>query len=235
MRLDDLAREAGVPTTTVRLYQNKGLLHGPRLVGRTGYYDEGHLARLRLIARLQEQGFSLAAIARVLETWEGGRDLADLVGAEEELGRVLHPREAVVLDAGELLAAFPAGSMTPELVQRAASMGLVSATDDGRFRIPDRRFLEAGATLMALGVPGEAVLDEWAHLARATDGIARRFLKVFEEHLLGAAAPDELAGLLPRLHATARLVVAAALDASIVRQAAKRLGPLDDGRSGDAV
>ena len=37
MRVDDLARAAGVATTTIRLYQSKGLLPPPRLVGRTGY------------------------------------------------------------------------------------------------------------------------------------------------------------------------------------------------------
>src|SRR3954467_5052908 len=99
MRLDDLAREAGVPTTTVRLYQNKGILHRPRLVGRTGYYDGTHLTRLALIARLQDQGFSLSAVARLLETWEAGRDLTDLVGVEQQLDRLLDRGQPVIMDA----------------------------------------------------------------------------------------------------------------------------------------
>ncbi|HEY4378560.1 MAG TPA: MerR family transcriptional regulator, partial [Acidimicrobiales bacterium] len=78
MRIDDLAREAGVASTTVRLYQSKGLLPGPRVVGRTGFYDQSHLSRLRLISRLQEDGFSLASITRLLSLWEEGRDLGDL-------------------------------------------------------------------------------------------------------------------------------------------------------------
>ncbi len=79
MRLDDLAREAGVATTTVRLYQNKGLMPDPRLVGRTGYYDRIHVTRLTLIGRLQEQGFSLAGIGRVLYTSVAGTALCSLV------------------------------------------------------------------------------------------------------------------------------------------------------------
>ena len=35
-RLDELARRAGVASTTVRLYRSKGLLARPRLEGRTG-------------------------------------------------------------------------------------------------------------------------------------------------------------------------------------------------------
>ncbi|MFN2607175.1 MAG: MerR family transcriptional regulator [Acidimicrobiales bacterium] len=65
--LDDLARRAGLPTTTVRLYQHKGLLPGPRLVGRTGRYDESHLSRLALIGRLQDEAghrFPAAAAGR---------------------------------------------------------------------------------------------------------------------------------------------------------------------------
>jgi len=232
MRLDDLAHRAGMPTTTVRLYQNKGLLHGPRLVGRTGFYDESHLTRLALIARLQDQGFSLAAIGQLLETWESGRDLADLVGVEEQLDQLLNRRREVVMDAAELLAYFPADALTPELIQRASSMGLVEATDAGRFRIADQRFLETGAALVKLGVPTSVVLDEWAHLSRVTDNIARRFISVFENHLLppdwsdglDRKQADALAATLAQLQTTARQVVAAALDASIARQGSKRLG-----------
>ena len=51
-RLDELARAAGVASTTVRLYRSRGLLPPPRLEGRTGWYDDAHLSRLCLIARL---------------------------------------------------------------------------------------------------------------------------------------------------------------------------------------
>ena len=233
MRLDELARRAGVATTTVRLYQNRGLLPGPRLAGRTGFYDQRHLTRLALIGRLQDQGFSLAGIGRLLDTWEDGRDLDDLVGVEHELD-VLLTRHETVLDAAELAARFPSAARSPELIRRASSMGLIEATTDGRFRIPDQRFLEAGATLIGLGVPAEAVLDEWAALAAASDGIAERFLALFERHLLpedwrrdltGPKAA-ELAATLGRLRQTARQILLAALDASITRAGTDRLGAL---------
>lgn len=234
MRLDELARQAGIATTTVRLYQNKGLLAGPRLVGRTGYYDAGHLARLALIGRLQAQGFSLAGIGRVLETWEEGRDLADLVGVEQQLDVLLSRRHEVVLEAADLLAQFPAGSLTPAHIQRAAAMGLVEPTDDGRFRAPDQRFLETGATLIRLGVPVDVVLDEWARLTEVTDGVAQRFISLFEEHLLPSDWPRdldhertaELASTLAQLGQTAGQVVAAALDMSLAREGARRLAQL---------
>jgi len=234
MRLDELARQAGVATTTVRLYQNRGLLTGPRLVGRTGYYDQSHLARLALIGRLQDQGFSLAGIGRVLETWEEGRDLADLVGVEQQLDVLLNQRHDVVLDAPDLLAQFPPGSLTPELIQRAGSMGLVEVTDDGRFRVPDQRFLDTGAALIRLGVPADVVLDEWALLSEVTDGVAERFIALFERHLLPTDwqhgldrdRAAELATALAQLRQTAGQVLAAALDASIAREGTGRMASL---------
>ena len=234
LRLDELAQRAGVATTTIRLYQNRGLLPGPRLVGRTGYYGPAHLARLALIGRLQAQGFSLAGIGRLLETWERGRDLTDLVGVEEELEALLDRRPEIVLDAAELLGRFPADSLTPELVQRAAGLGLVEPTDDGRFRVPDRRFLDTGAALVELGVPVDVVLDEWEALRDLTDSIAARFIAVFEDHLLPAGWErgldpgdvERVATTLARLRQTAGQVVAAALDASLAELGTKRLAEL---------
>lgn len=234
LRVDALAAAAGVATTTIRLYQQRGLLPGPRLQGRTGWYGPAHLARLRLIARLQAEGFSLAGIGRLLESWEQGRDLTDLVGVEAQLDSLLHRREPIVLTAAELLERFPADLVTPEVLRRAVESGLAELQDDGRFRVPDVRFLETGADLAALGVPVEVVLDEWDALRRQTDAVAERFVRVFEDHLLPAdwrvdlraERVQELAATLARLQHSAREVLLAALDASIAQVGGERLAEL---------
>lgn len=233
-RLDDLAREAGVASTTVRLYRTKGLLPAPRMVGRTGWYDEAHLSRLRLIGRLQSEGHSLAGIADLFDQWERGRSLDAVIGVEAGLDALLGAPRAVELDPVELLAQFPDGSLTPDAMQRAVALGVVTPTDDGRFRIPDRRFLDTGAALVALGLPSEVVLDEWETLIGHTDEIAARFIGLFETHLapddwetdLDDAQAIELAGSLVKLQATAREVLVAALDASLARLGRERLGSL---------
>lgn len=234
MRLDDLAREAGVPTTTVRLYQNKGLLAPPEVRGRTGYYGSPHLSRLRLIARLQGQGFSLAGIRTLLEQWERGGDLDGLVGVEAGLDALVGDGHAVVLDPTEVIGRFPPGAMTPEQMQRAGRLGLVEVTGDGRVRIADRRFLDTGAALAHLGLPVGVILDEWEHLVAHTDAVARRFMAVFDEHLappdwrhgLDREQADRLAATLAQLQAAARQVVVAALDAAIARLGRERLAAL---------
>ncbi|MEO6629736.1 MAG: MerR family transcriptional regulator, partial [Aquihabitans sp.] len=191
-RLDDLARQADVASTTVRLYQAKGLLAAPRLEGRTGWYDDSHLSRLRLIARLQSEGHSLAGIADLLQQWEQGRSLDAVVGIELELDALLGEPHSVVLDPAELVGRFPDGSMTGELMQRAAALRLVTLTDDGKVRIADSRFLDAGSALARLGVPLDVVLDEWEALVAHTDDIANRFLTVFEQHLAPADWREDL-------------------------------------------
>lgn len=233
-RLDDVARHAGVASTTVRLYQTKGLLAPPRLEGRTGWYDDSHLSRLRLIARLQGEGYSLAGIANLLEQWEQGRSLDAVIGIEAELDALLGDVHAIVLDPVELLERFPDRSMTPDLLQRAASLALAQPTDDGLIRVTDRRFLETGAALAHLGIPIAVILDEWERLVVHTDDIAARFVGLFETYLapadwragLDTERARELAQTLGRLQATARQVLAAALDASVARLGRERLGEL---------
>jgi DNA-binding transcriptional MerR regulator len=233
-RLDEVARQAGVASTTVRLYQSKGLLAPPRLEGRTGWYDDSHVNRLRLIARLQHEGHSLAGIADLLEQWERGRSLDAVIGVEAELDSLLGDAHAVELEPAELLGRFPQGSMTPDQMQRAAALGLVEPTREGKIRVADRRFVETGAALAALGIPLTVILDEWEVLVGHTDEIAERFIANFETHLAPANWRDgldddtarELAVTLAKLQATARQVVIAALDASIARLGRERLAEL---------
>ncbi len=235
MRIDELARRAGVATTTVRLYQNRGLLPGPRLEGRTGWYGPAHLDRLRLIARLQDEGHSLAGIGRLVEGWERGAALRDVVGEEASLAALFGTPRDLVLTPEELAARVPPDSLDAAAMARAVALGLVEPTDDGRLRILDARFVDTGPALHDLGVPIDVVLDEWEALRAATDAIAERFVEVFERHLVPADVDmddldaDEIAVLgarLARLHHLAGQVVQASLDASLARLAHTRLAAL---------
>ena len=65
--LGDLARLADVTPRTVRYYVALGLLPSPEAAGPATRYGEGHLARLRLIRRLQRDHLPLAEIRIRLE------------------------------------------------------------------------------------------------------------------------------------------------------------------------
>src|SRR5215210_2622218 len=131
MTIDSLARESGVTSRNIRAYQTRGLLPPPRMEGRVGYYDEGHLARLRYVAGLQERGFSLAAIQCLLDAWEEGRGLNDVLGFEEALTApwIDDKPERVPID--RLVALFPDAVADPSLLGRAIELGLLVVIDDG--------------------------------------------------------------------------------------------------------
>ena len=123
MTVDELARRAGTTTRNVRAHQTRGLLPPPRMVGRVGYYDEGHLARLNYIDRLQERGFSLAAIQELLRGWEEGRSLTEVLGFEEALTAPWSDEQPEHITRDRLLELFPEIADDEGLLERAVEVG----------------------------------------------------------------------------------------------------------------
>ena len=66
MRVEQLSAQADVSVDTIRYYQSKGLLAPPRREGRIAWYGDEHLERLGRIRSLQQRGFTLATIARLV-------------------------------------------------------------------------------------------------------------------------------------------------------------------------
>jgi DNA-binding transcriptional MerR regulator len=85
-----VARQSGVPASTLRFYEKKGLI---RSIGRRGLYrlfDKGILERLALIALGRSAGFSLAEIKRMFAP--DGRlriDRKMLAAKADELGATI--------------------------------------------------------------------------------------------------------------------------------------------------
>src|SRR4029079_18721324 len=80
--LTELADLAGVTPRTVRYYLAQGLLPAVGQSGPGSKYDAGHLARRRVIRRLQAEHLPLAEIRRRLETLDDG-EIRELVDAGE--------------------------------------------------------------------------------------------------------------------------------------------------------
>jgi DNA-binding transcriptional MerR regulator len=68
MRISELSSRTGVPVATIKFYLRENLLQeGVRTSATQAQYDEGHVARLRLIrALLGPGGLSVAAAQRVI-------------------------------------------------------------------------------------------------------------------------------------------------------------------------
>jgi DNA-binding transcriptional MerR regulator len=84
LSITDVARHAGVPTSTLRYYDRLGLLESAGR-GDNGYrqYDERALDRLQFIARAKELGCSLDEIATLLTAFD--QDCADVQGTLRDL------------------------------------------------------------------------------------------------------------------------------------------------------
>jgi DNA-binding transcriptional MerR regulator len=183
MTIDELARSADLVVSTVRLYQNRGLLPAPAKRGRVGYYDERHLGRLRLIAQLQDRGFSLAGIKELLDGMDNGESLRAVLGLGDTPS-TWTPEPAERMPLTELATYLPQVEFTPEMVNRVVGLGLVEFTDDGTdvvVRSPS--FLQVGSELAALGVPPDVILDQYEALREDAERIARRFTDVFRAHM----------------------------------------------------
>ncbi len=234
MTIDELARAAGVTTRSIRAYQTSGLLPHPRLSGRVGVYDDGHLARLRYIAHLQERGFSLAAIRDLLTAWEEGRSLSDVLGFEDALTAPWTDEAPGRVDAEELRQMFPDTEDEPGFVRRAVDLGLLEPEGDG-WRVPSPTLLRGGAELVAAGVPLAAVLDEHALLSFDMARIAERFVALFEHHVwepfVMAGLPaerlpevtDALLRVRPAAAAAVKAVLGQAMEAAVAASTSRQV------------
>jgi len=230
MTIEELAGKAGTATTTVRMYQSKGLLPPPQRRGRIGYYGQGHLARLRLIAQLQEQGFSLASIKQLTDAWESGRGLDDILGLETQVAAIWAPEPPARLKLSEFRELFGGQRITPAVISRAVRMGLVGF-DGASISVKSPKLLAVGIELVRAGIPVKEMMDELEALQGIADSIAGRFTAVFERNMwepfVAAGLPadqiQQLTQSLQRLSALAEAVIDVVLRDALRRQAGEFL------------
>jgi DNA-binding transcriptional MerR regulator len=92
LTIEQLAAESGMSVRNIRAHQARGLLTPPEVRLRVGYYGAEHLAQLRLIRELQDDGFNLNGIKRLLD---------DTYGTAE---RLLRFKQALTAPIGQELA-----------------------------------------------------------------------------------------------------------------------------------
>jgi DNA-binding transcriptional MerR regulator len=116
--LTELADLAGVTPRTVRYYLAQGLLPAVGASGPGAKYADAHLARLRLIKRLQAQHLPLADIRRQLDTLDDAAAVA--IAAEPEPGPP--PDSAIDYIRRVTAGVVPPASAQPALLPRAAPL-----------------------------------------------------------------------------------------------------------------
>jgi DNA-binding transcriptional MerR regulator len=176
LTIDELAQRTGMTVRNLRAHQSRGLLPPPDVRGRTGYYGQEHTARVELIKELQADGFNLEAIRRLIENAGGSTE--DVLRFTRTARAAFDAEVPEVSTIGDLAEQWgDAGS--PELLERAVSLGLLRMLGEGRVEERSPRLGRAGAELSRLGIPTERSLDVLESLRRHADGVARTYVDLF--------------------------------------------------------
>jgi len=181
--IDQLAGAAGVPTRTVRLYQSVGVLDPPRRKGRIAVYNDEHLERLQLIAKLQDRGLRLRAIRDALRQARRRKlSLEDWLGLGEHLRASWSEEAPLLLSDAELrehVGERPAG-----FIAALGRAGLVRHQGDRlppTYIVPSPGLLDVGLKLHDAGVNIETGAEAAAlirkRMRRAAGELLAHFLK----------------------------------------------------------
>ena len=143
--IDELARRAGLPVGTVRLYIRDGLVPSGRRVGRSMTYGVSHLNRLIRIRQLKAANFTLTAIKRMID--EGQFVMLDRV-----FGTDRRPRTGQEL-AEEV-------GVDPHLVDMLDLIGFLATPADhgaAEYDGGEATVVQAVAQLIDMGTPAEVL------------------------------------------------------------------------------
>src|SRR5690349_11936748 len=105
LTIDELAQQSGMTARNIRAHQARGLLPPPIVRGRTGYYGQDHLDRVRLIVDLQAEGLNLSAIKRFLRSTPRGA-AGEALSLRRALLEPWEDESPVILTAEDLAARF---------------------------------------------------------------------------------------------------------------------------------
>jgi DNA-binding transcriptional MerR regulator len=180
MTIRQLAERTGMTVRNIRAHQTRGLLPPPIVRGRTGYYNEEHVARIELTREMQADGLNLEAIRRVLDSGDGSASaIFDFTRA---LRAPFEDEAPEIVDAEEL-ARLWGDAADAKLRRRAEKLGIFRALPDGRIEVISPQLLRAAAELAELGIGVEGALVTAEKLRRHSDGVARAFVDLFVEEV----------------------------------------------------
>jgi DNA-binding transcriptional MerR regulator len=184
MTIGELAERTGMTVRNIRAHQTRGLLPPPVVHGRTGYYNEEHVARIELTRELQADGLNLEAIRRMGESVNGAaKEIHDLtrslrVPFEEETPEIVE-----LVELAELWKKEVEEGRGFEMLERGEKLGTIRSLPDGKVEVISPRMMNAAAALADVGMSPDAVLAVAEKLRRKADEIAQLFTDLFLEQV----------------------------------------------------
>jgi DNA-binding transcriptional MerR regulator len=179
--IEELARRTGFTVRNIREMQRRELVGSPELEGRKGLYSESHLTRLALIRRMQERGYSLSSIGELLQSWQRGAGIDEVVGVGRDLLTSSEP-PAKSLSERELRKLFPELLTSRALRQKALAVELIVGSQD-KFMAPNAELARLTRMFVDAGVPLAAVLADFEAVHEDVERIMARARASFVKHL----------------------------------------------------
>ena len=179
--IGELADRTGMTVRNIRAHQSRGLLDPPKVVGRTGYYDQGHVDRIELIRELQEEGFNLEAIRRIVDS--AGEDPGELLRFTRDVRAPYEDEQPEIMSLREIAGPWGDEKFDEERLRRSEALGLMRPLGDGRFEVLSPKLLAAGHELASIGVPMDDCLDTLETLKERSTAVAEIFIRLFDEQV----------------------------------------------------
>jgi DNA-binding transcriptional MerR regulator len=179
LTIEQLAAETGMSVRNIRSHQARGLLAPPEVRARVGYYGPEHVAQLRLIRDLQEEGFNLGGIKRLLEDTHGTAERLLRVRRSLATNAEATPHET--LTAVELGERFRIEDPKEgrEVLARAVKLGVLIPLGGDSYEAPNPSLLAVGDEAIKSGIPLAAALSVIAEINRHCASVSRSFVKLF--------------------------------------------------------
>ncbi len=181
LTVEQLAAASGMSVRNIRAHQARGLLAPPEVRLRVGYYGAEHVAQLQLIRELQEEGFNLAGIKRLLDDAEGtAQRLEHFRAALTER----HREPVETLTRSQLGRRFQVPTQeAPSVLERAERLGLLRPVGPETFEAPSPSLLAVAEEVVERGISLDAALDVFEEIENHCDAVARAFVWVFIEQV----------------------------------------------------
>jgi DNA-binding transcriptional MerR regulator len=193
MTIGELARRTGMTIRNIRAHQTRGLLPPPEVQGRTGYYNEEHVARIELTREMQAEGLNLEAIRRVLESTGGSsKEMVDFARA---VRAPFEDETPEIFSAADFAEAWGVDVVDEKLLRRAEKLGALRGLPDGSVEVISPRLHRAATRMIEFGISAEAAVALAAKLHEHADAVARAYVDLFTEQIWEpfdkAGRPDE--------------------------------------------
>lgn len=182
LTIEQLAAQSGMSVRNIRAHQARGLLGPPEVRLRVGYYGLEHVTRLRLIRDLQDEGFNLAGIKRLLDDRQGTAErLARFRRALTEPPHAEQPEIITAMALGERFGV--AAGDAARVLGRAQRLGILRAAGEDVFEASSPSLLSVAEHVVARGVSLEGALSVFEEIERHCDAVSGALVKLFVDEV----------------------------------------------------